>query len=97
MEMIVLSDPLFELGRIVATPGALDALEKNNDTAMRYVMCHVMGNWGDLPQEDIDTNMMSISEGERVMSSYRLVDKTWIWVITESDRSCTTVLLPEEY
>ena len=88
--------PLFDLGQLVATPGALAALEKTGQNAMEFLSRHVRGDWGDLPKEDKDENQLSLAKGFRLLSSYRTTAGT-IWVITEADRSHTTLLLPEEY
>jgi hypothetical protein len=88
--------PLFDLGQLVATPGALAALEKTGQNAMDFLSRHVRGDWGDLPKEDKNENQLSLEKGFRLLSSYRTTAGT-IWVITEADRSHTTLLLPEEY
>lgn len=88
--------PLFDLGQLVATPGALAALEKTGQNAMDFLSRHVRGDWGDLPKEDKDENQLSLEKGFRLLSSYRTTAGT-IWVITEADRSHTTLLLPDEY
>jgi hypothetical protein len=89
--------PLFELGQIVATPGALDALEKVGDTPFTFLHRHIQGDWGDLADEDKEANVFSITHGNRILSSYLLTDKSKLWIITEADRSSTTLLLPSEY
>jgi hypothetical protein len=88
----------FQLGQVVATPGALEALERAGVTPLRLLGRHETGDWGDLSDDDIAENELSLKEGFRLLSSYKLpqtVDK--IWIITEADRSVTTLLLPEEY
>ena len=89
--------PLFDLGQLVATPGALAALEKTGQNAMEFLSRHATGDWGDLPKEDKDENQLSLEKGFRLLSSYRTSAGDKIWVITESDRAHTTLLLPEEY
>jgi hypothetical protein len=89
--------PLFDLGQLVATPGALAALEKTEQNAMEFLSRHVRGDWGDLPDEDKAENQLSLEKGFRLLSSYRTVANDTIWVITEADRSHTTLLLPDEY
>jgi len=89
--------PLFDLGQLVATPGALAALEKTGQNAMEFLSRHVSGDWGELPKEDKDENRMSLEKGFRLLSSYRTTAGDKLWVITEADRSITTLLLPEEY
>lgn len=89
--------PLFDLGQPVATPGALDALEQAGELPLAYLFRHVTGDWGDLDPEDIEENELSLAQGFRLLSAYHLSSGTKIWVITEADRSVTTILLPEEY
>lgn len=89
--------PLFDLGQLVATPGALAALEKAGQNAMEFLSRHVSGDWGDLPKEDRDENRLSLEKDFRLLSSYRTTAGDKLWVITEADRSITTLLLPEEY
>jgi len=89
--------PLFDLGQLVATPGALAALEKTGQNAMEFLSRHVRGDWGELPREDKDENKLSLEKGFRLLSSYRTIAGDRLWVITEADRSVTTLLLPEEY
>lgn len=88
---------LFDLGHVVATPGALDALRRNHRCAWDYLRRHITGDWGDLDSEDVAENQLSLVEGFRLLSGYTLSDSTRLWVVTESDRSCTTLLLPDEY
>ena len=89
---------LFPLGHIVATPGALSALGDEGVTADALLIRHVCGDWGDMTREDKDENALSLKEGFRIFSAYDLprTGRT-IWVITESDRTATTLLLPDEY
>ena len=90
--------PRFVLGRVVATPGALEALERAGVTPLRLLGRHETGDWGDLGDEDKAANESALLTGERILSSYNLpgTDER-IWIITEWDRSATTLLLPEEY
>ncbi len=87
----------FPLGRIVATPGALAALQLAGDTPATFLRRHVCGDWGELDNEDRQENERSVSAGFRLLSAYTLSDGIRIWVITEADRSSTCILLPEEY
>jgi hypothetical protein len=87
----------FPLGRVVATPGALKALEQANENPFEFLARHQAGDWGELCEEDKKENEFSIQNGFRILSAYRTRNNTKIWVITESDRSATTLLLPEEY
>lgn len=87
----------FAFGQIVATPGALDACAKADDNLARYIRRHATGDWGEVDSHDKQVNDRATFEGYRLLSAYRLKDGTKIWIITESDRSATTILLPEEY
>ena len=89
--------PLFDLGQLVATPGALAALEKTGQNAMEFLSRHVRGDWGELPKEDKEENQLSLEKSFRLLSCYRTTAGDKLWVITEADRSHTTLLLPEEY
>jgi hypothetical protein len=91
------TSPRFSLGRVVATPGALAALEGNGQSGAYYLARHVRGDFGDLCEDDKRANVEALREGLRLLSAYRLSDGTRIWVISEADRSVTTLLLPEEY
>jgi hypothetical protein len=89
--------PRFSLGRTVATPGALEALERNHEAALTFFVRHQAGDWGDLDTVDRTENNRALIHGDRILSAYRLPDGTRIWVITEADRSSSCILLPEEY
>lgn len=86
-----------ELGQIVATPGALAALEESGEQPGDLLRRHASGDWGELSEEDRKENEFPLVHGFRLLSSYTLSSGTTIWVITEADRSSTTLLLPEEY
>jgi hypothetical protein len=88
--------PMFSLGQIGITEGAVEALERTNILATSIVQRHVMGDWGDVNDQDKRTNELALEMGGRILSSYKLPDHTEIWVTTEPDRSATTVLLPGE-
>ena len=87
----------FPLGQVVSTPGALDALRRAGQEPWPFISRHVAGDWGELDEEDRRENELSVREGFRILSAYNLKDGTKIWIITEADRSSTTILLPEEY
>ena len=87
----------FPLGQIVATPGALAALEKSSEEPGTFLTRHACGDWGDLSEEDRKENEFSLAHGFRLLSSYKLRNGTKLWIITEADRSSTTLLLPNEY
>jgi hypothetical protein len=89
--------PRFPLGRIVATPGALEALERNREAACTFLGRHQSGDWGDLETADRTENDRAVIQAMRILSAYRLTDGTRIWIITEADRSSTCILLPDEY
>lgn len=97
MNMTVESVPRFSLGRVVATPGALRALEKANQLPFEFLVRHQVGDWGEIDEEDRAENELSVEKGFRILSAYRTSANVKIWVITEADRSATTILLPEEY
>ena len=92
-----MSKRLFELGQIVATPGALELLEKHGMTPMQLLQRHVTGDFGDLCDEDKEANNEAIWNEERILSSYKINETDKIWIITEADRSTSCCLLPEEY
>lgn len=89
--------PLFSLGMLVATPGAMEALENTGQKPGEFLRRHVTGDWGEVPPEDAAENERALKHGSRLFSAYLLKDGTKIWVITEWDRSVTTILLPSEY
>ena len=89
--------PLFVLGQVVATPGALAALEKSGQRPMDFLMRHVTGDWGELCEDDCKENQFSLEKGFRLLSAYKTNAGDRLWIITESDRAHTTLLLPEEY
>lgn len=86
----------FDLGVVVATPGALDLLKETATHPATLLDRHASGDWGEIPPEDARENDRSLKYGFRVISSYSVgVDR--VWIITESDRSSTCLLLPSEY
>ncbi len=87
----------FPLGKTVATPGVLSALAKNDETYWSFMQRHCTGDWGDLEPEDKIENELSLLKGYRILSMYHLKDDTKIYIITEADRSATTVMLASEY
>lgn len=88
---------LFQLGRLVMTPGAREALEEAGQTPSELLKRHAFGDWGEVCKEDKEENELSLREGFRLLSAYKLHTGVKVWVITEADRSATTLLLPEEY
>ena len=89
--------PLFPLGRTVATPGALDALDLTGVAPHALLDRHARGDWGELGEEDRRANGQALYIGGRLLSAYALPGGVRVWIITEADRSATTLLLPEEY
>ena len=87
----------FELGRLVVTPGALKALREAKQEPLALIVRHATGDWGDLDEEDKRENEFSVGKYLRILSAYILPTGVKIWVITEADRSATTLLLPSEY
>lgn len=87
--------PLFSLGRLLITSNAANQLHMDDVAA--GLKRHALGDWGDLCAEDKAANDMAILEGSRILSAYSDRGDTVFWVITEADRSCTTVLLPADY
>lgn len=88
--------PLFPLGKIVATPGAVDLLKKHELSPFDFISRHWQGDWGDLDEMDVKSNQYALRHGARLLSAFR-IDDTKLWIITEADRSSTTLLLPSEY
>ncbi len=87
----------FKLGQTVITPGALNALLRAGESPSKFLARHANADWGDVCAEDKAFNDEALIIGTRLMSAYTTADTTKIWVITEADRSVTTLLLPEEY
>ncbi|MEJ7595774.1 MAG: hypothetical protein WKF77_30045 [Planctomycetaceae bacterium] len=88
---------LFPLGKIVATPGAIEVLEKAGQSPSLFLDRHCSGDWGDCDKADKAENDLSVREGFRIFSVYRTSTGVKIWIITEADRSSTCILLPDEY
>ena len=87
--------PLFEIGQLVATPGAMAVLAP--EEALTLLNRHVAGDWGDVPPEDASENEFSVEHGFRLVSSYEAASGATVWIITEADRSSTCILRPEDY
>ena len=87
----------FALGQTFITPGAQEALEIAGQTAIQLLRRHMSNDWGEISEEDARENELSLREGYRLLSAYRTVRGQRIWIITEADRSATTILLPSEY
>jgi hypothetical protein len=88
--------PLFALGQTLATPGALETMQQLGVSPIALLTRHQRGDWGDMDKEDKHANDQALTLGDRIFSAYQL-EAVKFWVITEADRSATTILLPEEY
>lgn len=111
--LLAVSKPLFPLGQVVATPGALALLSRHGVEPAELLSRHQSGDWGQLSREDAQANDDAVKFGDRVLSAYELPlapagqpgedaeagapARDRAWVITEADRSSTCVLLPSEY
>jgi len=91
------SKDLFHLGQVAATPGALEVMANAHQMPEDFLERHVRGDWGELGQADKQQNIAALSGDDRILSAYTTKAGARIWVITEADRSSTTLLLPEEY
>ena len=99
-----MSATLFPMGQIVATPGALDA-SRHPGKFLELLARHVRGDWGCVGPDDAAANDEAVREGSRVLSAYPIdptlpcagYGENCLWIITEADRSVTTILLPDEY
>lgn len=94
--------PRFSLGQLVATPGALEALQESGQSPMDFILRHVRGDWGLVDDEDKMANDQALLDGSRLLSAYKTLKGTKLWVITEATddqgrRAATTILLPDEY
>ena len=92
----------FPLGRLVATPGALRALEQSGQSPADFLGRHVQGDWGCVDDEDKQLNDQSLIDGSRLLSAYKTLKGVKIWIITEAaddngNRMASTILLPSEY
>lgn len=88
---------MIELGRVLATPDALAALADSGQSPAEFLQRHAAQDWGELCEEDRRLNDLALVEGDRLLSSYRTKKNVVIWVLSEADRSATTILLPENY
>jgi hypothetical protein len=93
-----MNDPMFPLGDIILTPGALELLQRMNISPDSLIERHVLGDWGDdVTDDDKKTNDLALQMGGRILSAYDLSHGNTVWVTTEPDRSKTTILLPREH
>ncbi len=94
--------PKFHLGRTLATPGALTALEESGQSPVFFLEKHNSGDWGEVNDEDKRLNDQALIDGSRLLSAYKTLKGERIWVITEATdeagkRAATTILKPDEY
>jgi hypothetical protein len=86
------------LGRLLSTPGAIEAMAKAGQNPLELLTRHQTGDWGEVDAADAAANTRAAVEGDqRILSAYMLNDGTRLWIITEADRAATTILLPDEY
>lgn len=96
--MSYVTGPRFQMGRPVITPAAQAALDAAGIEGVLLLARHIHGDWGDLGIDDLAANELALLTGKRLLSSYNLRDvRAKVWIITEADRSMTTILLSEEY
>lgn len=95
--MNTLIQTLFAPGQIVSTPGALAVLAESNQQPAEFLSRHLNGDWGELCEDDKQSNQEALEHNLRILSAYRTLAGSKLWIITEADRSVTTILLPEEY
>jgi hypothetical protein len=93
----MLTGSRFILGRVVCTPDAVRLLASLPRQGFDLLERHASGDWGDVTPDDAAANASALQEGERILSSYVLPSGEKLWVLTEADRSCTTILTPDEY
>ncbi len=87
----------FSHGQVVSTPAALDAIQQSGQTPEFFLDRHVKGDWGCVCGDDQKANDDALVHGTRLLSAYKTLKGVRVWIITEADRSATTILLPEEY
>lgn len=87
----------FKLGQTLITRGAQGALKEAGQSPHEFLQRHERGDWGEVSEDDQQENEISVKEGFRILSAYCTSKGKRVWVITEADRSATTILLPDEY
>lgn len=92
-----MQSPRFQLGKVVATPGAIEALTAAQTSAWELLSKHASTDFGEVDADDWQANLDAIKDGEKILSAYTLKTGERLWVITEADRSSTCVLRPDEY
>ena len=94
--------PKFSLGQLLATPGALKALEESGQSPAFFLEKHASGDWGEVDDEDKRANDQALVDGSRILSAYKTLKGERLWIITEAvgddgKRAATTTILPQEY
>jgi hypothetical protein len=91
------SNQKFRLGQVAASPAALKAIDDSGQTPDFFLDRHAQGDWGEVDAEDGRANDEAVVNGDRIVSAYRTLKNVRIWIVTEADRSTTTIILPEQY
>ena len=97
LEIVNESAILFPLGNVYMTVGAKEALEESSQFPSEFLIRHQKGDYGEVCEDDRQENDFSVKEGFRILSAYETAKRVKIWIITEADRSSSTILLPSEY
>nr|WP_067285905.1 hypothetical protein [Marinobacterium profundum] len=97
MAQAISYQPRVQLGQVVMTTGISDLIQRGVFDAVPFLQRHLNGDWGDLSDDDRHQNDAALKHGERLLSSYQVTPTLKLWIITERDRSVTTLLLPNEY
>jgi hypothetical protein len=97
MFMFLVGEAKFPMGQIVATLGALSAMSESGQNPAEFIERHAQGDWGELCADDCEANERALKSGARLFSRYMTTKNHPLYVITEWDRSITTILVPEEY
>lgn len=97
MEERIIIDSKFNFGNVVATTPLFEYCKARGFSLFPYMVRHAQGDWGDVCKEDWESNDEALKSGQRLLSEYKLPDGKRIWIITEWDRSATTLLFPEDY
>jgi len=87
----------FQLGQLFMTPGAIEALEDAGQSPQEFISRHARLEQGELCDEDYRENLFSVDKRLRIFSAFKTANGVRLWLITEADRSATTILLPEDY
>ena len=97
MEEKIIIESKFNFGNVVATRPLFEYCKARGFSLLPYMVRHAQGDWGDVCKEDWESNDEALKSGQRLLSEYKLPDGKRIWIITEWDRSATTLLFPEDY